>query len=41
MEKDQYEDKLVEFLQSDQFKAINNTDELVVLKIEETLTKSC
>ena len=41
MEKDQYEDKLVEILQSDQFKAINNTDELVVLKIEETLTKSC
>ena len=38
-EKDQYEAKLQELLQSDQFKAMNNTDDSEMLRIEKHINK--
>ena len=38
-ENNQYEAKLLELLQSDQIKAMNNTDDLVVLKFEKNINK--
>ena len=41
MKKNRYEAKLLEHLQSDKTKAMNNTDDSMVLKIEKKSTKNC